>query len=234
MRKFKVNEKGFLDRSYNFEGIKKQYQDEISRAKNKLNDFQEGTDYTVSYDGQKKIYTIHSPQLKKVYWGDNVPNGFEYLIEEDNEGVRTKMKMISSLGTDNFQRSIEGSSIDEISPTNREKNVAEKISSLQKELQQKEKSIQFLANYPKKQENVRTEIENIKSSIEKLAKQSSEKGDIEMTEAENDIDNEVSSSTRRDNYGGSRGKGGNSFVYWGIGVVSFLGLVGSIVAIKTG
>jgi len=148
-----------------------------------------------------------------------VPNGFEYLIEEDNEGVRTRMRVIGNLGTrnfyqnDNFQRSIEGSSIDEISPANREESTAEKISSLKKELQQKEKSIQRLANYPEKQENIRTEIKNIKSFIEKLAKQSLEKDDVEMTEAENDIDNEVSSSTRRDNYGGGRGKGGNSFAY---------------------
>src|SRR5918911_5151994 len=113
MKKFKLNEKGFLDSSYNLEEIKKKFEDEIAKGKGKLSEFQEGIDYTISYEGQKKVYKINSPQLKKIYWGDNTPSGFEYLIEEDSEGVRTKMKMIGSLGNyvshqdNNFQGSIE-------------------------------------------------------------------------------------------------------------------------------
>jgi len=232
MKKFKVNEKGFLDSSYNFEGIKKQYQDEIARSKSKLNDFQEGTDYTVSYEGQKKVYTIHSPQLKKVYWGDNIPNGFEYLIEEDNEGVRTRMKMIGSLGIqtsyqgDNVQRNVEGNSSNRIPSANHE-DIADKISSLKKELQQKEEDVKRLANYPKKQENIRVEIENIKTSIRELTEQQfSEESDVEMTNAKNNF-SFTQQNNRRDGRGGS-----NNFAYWGIGIISFLGLIGIVVASK--
>lgn len=219
MKKFKLNEKGFLDSNYNFEGIKKQYQDEIARAKSKLNEFQEGKDYTVSYEGQKKVYTIHSLQLKKVYWGDNIPEGFEYLIEEDNEGVRTRMKMILDLGTQTFyqgdnlhlQRSIEESS--SRVPLDNHENVTEKIDFLKEELRKKEEYVQRLANYPEKQESVRVEMEDIKSSIRELTKKSSEKDDVEMTDAKNSKNEEINLSTRQDNHRKSGRGVNNSFVY---------------------
>jgi len=70
------------------------------KAKRKLEEFQEGKDYTVSYEdnGQKKIYNVCSLELKRTFWGDKIIGGFEYILEEDNDGVRTKMKMID-LGT---------------------------------------------------------------------------------------------------------------------------------------
>lgn len=69
MKKFKTSEKGFLDSSYNFEEVKKQFQDRIDKAKSKLNNFKEGEDYTLSYEdnGQKKVYTVHSLNMKRCY-----------------------------------------------------------------------------------------------------------------------------------------------------------------------
>lgn len=234
MKKFKTNESGFLDGSYNFEGIKKQFQDEISRNKSRLKDFREGTDYTVSYenDGQKKLYNIHSLQLKKVYWGDNIPDGFEYSIEEDSEGVRTKMKMIGAVGEnfpyqqnyiadmDTSQKGIEGNNA-----LTSNDELVDKISSLREELRRKEQDIQNLENYPKKQDSFRIEAKNIKDSIKALTEQSLKKGSSKSEK------NKISTGQVKKKDNSLRDGGGGGYTKPLLfGGLFFLGLIGIVFA----
>src|SRR5205085_6436094 len=55
----------------------------IREFKNKLQDFQEGVDYT--YNESKKTYTIHHEELKNSFWGD-ASNEVEYRAMEDGRG----------------------------------------------------------------------------------------------------------------------------------------------------
>ncbi|CAH1765138.1 8939_t:CDS:1 [Entrophospora sp. SA101] len=55
----------------------------IQEFKNKLQEYQEGTDYI--YDESKKTYIIRHGELKNTFWGD-ASNEVEYKAIEDSRG----------------------------------------------------------------------------------------------------------------------------------------------------
>ncbi len=89
-----INNKGFLDKDYSLDKVKKQYQDRLEQERNKLlQNFKEGVDYTVSYEdnGKKTVYILNSLEAKKAYFNGSSIEGMEYRLEESEEGFSAKV-----------------------------------------------------------------------------------------------------------------------------------------------
>jgi len=96
-------------------------------------------------------------------------------------------------------------------------------------LKQKEQDFQDLANYPEKQENIRGEIEKIKSSIREITDQTLEKDDAEMMEVESSVNkDETKKELKQEDVNIRKGGVNNAGLYWGIGIISFFSLIGLV------
>jgi len=89
-----INEKGFLDKNYSLDKVREQYRNRLEQERNKLlKNFQEGVDYTTSYedDGKKTVYILNSPRAKETYFGGSIIEGMEYRLEESEEGFSAQI-----------------------------------------------------------------------------------------------------------------------------------------------
>lgn len=70
----------------------------IDNFKEKIKGFQEGSDYSVDDDEQKRVYSLHSLEIKQIIWENDLSPGFDYKVEEKNGGFRAYKTTIHRKG----------------------------------------------------------------------------------------------------------------------------------------